>query len=105
MPPAPGNSAPETGGADHPDIRQHLFHGAHDPGKVRGTVELRIHPDVREVEPGETPTVRERVVETGERLNGWIEVRSGMTAGRVVVADGAAYLVDGARITVRERAE
>jgi hypothetical protein len=36
------------------DSRLHLFHGAHDPGKVRGTVELRIQPDVREAEPGET---------------------------------------------------
>ena len=35
------------------DARQHLFHGAHDPGKVRGTIELRIHPDIRELEPGE----------------------------------------------------
>lgn len=35
------------------DARQHLFHGAHDPGKVKGTVELRIHPDIREAEPGE----------------------------------------------------
>jgi hypothetical protein len=36
------------------DARLHLFHGAHDPGKVRGTIELRIHPDVLEAEPGET---------------------------------------------------
>ena len=36
-----------------PDAWQHLFHGAHDPGKVHGTIEVRIHPDVREVEPGE----------------------------------------------------
>ena len=36
-----------------PDIAQHLFHGAHDPGKVRGVIELRIHPDIREAEPGE----------------------------------------------------
>lgn len=35
------------------DARIHLFHGAHDPGKVKGTIELRIHPDVREAEPGE----------------------------------------------------
>jgi hypothetical protein len=49
---APGQSA--SMGATYPDVRQHLFHGAHDPGKVRGTVELRIHPDVREIEPGET---------------------------------------------------
>jgi len=36
-----------------PDVAQHLFHGAHDPGKVRGTIELRVHPDIREVEPGD----------------------------------------------------
>ena len=35
------------------DAYQHLFHGAHDPGKVRGTIEVRIHPDIRELEPGE----------------------------------------------------
>lgn len=40
-------------GKKYPDARQHLFHGAHDPGKVKGVVELRIHPDIREVEPGE----------------------------------------------------
>jgi hypothetical protein len=40
-------------GNKYPDVRQHLFHGAHDPGKVQGTIELRIHPDIREVEPGE----------------------------------------------------
>jgi len=37
----------------YPDARLHLFHGAHDPGKVKGTIEIRIHPDIREVEPGE----------------------------------------------------
>jgi len=37
----------------YPDVRQHLFHGAHDAGKVRGVVELRIHPDIREAEPGD----------------------------------------------------
>lgn len=38
---------------EYPDVRQHLFHGAHDPGKVKGTIEVRIHPDLRELEPGE----------------------------------------------------
>ena len=33
--------------------RLHLFHGGHDPGKVKGTIELRIQPDIREAEPGE----------------------------------------------------
>ena len=40
-------------GNKYPDVRQHLFHGAHDPGKVQGTIELRIHPDIREAEPGD----------------------------------------------------
>ena len=49
---APGQTAEM--GSSYPDARQHLFHGAHDPGKVAGTIELRIHPDIVEVEPGET---------------------------------------------------
>jgi hypothetical protein len=48
---APGKSA--SMGNVYPDVRQHLFHGAHDPGKVRGTIELRVHPDVNEVAPGD----------------------------------------------------
>ena len=40
-------------GKKYPDVWQHLFHGAHDPGKVRGTIELRIHPDINEVVPGD----------------------------------------------------
>jgi hypothetical protein len=30
-------------------VSQHLFHGAHDPGKVGGSVELRMHPEEREL--------------------------------------------------------
>lgn len=48
----PGHTA--SMGLRYEDARQHLFHGAHDPGKVRGTIELRIHPDIREAAPGET---------------------------------------------------
>lgn len=40
-------------GTTYPDSRTHLFNGAHDPGKVRGTIELRIQPDIRETVPGE----------------------------------------------------
>ncbi len=54
MPPAAGNSAPEAGGVDHPDVRQHLFHGAHDLGKLQGSVEVRIHSRVLEAKAGET---------------------------------------------------
>ena len=52
MPKAPGNSAPEAGGMDHPDVRQHLFHGAHDNGKLAGAVEVRIHAAADDAQPG-----------------------------------------------------
>lgn len=51
MPPAAGRSAKM--GEELPDVRQHLFHGAHDPGKLAGVVEVRIHPDFREALPGD----------------------------------------------------
>lgn len=51
MPASPGKLA--SMGREYADVRQHLFHGAHDPGKIRGTIELRVHPDIREAEPGE----------------------------------------------------
>ncbi len=41
-------------GTVYPDSRLHLFHGAHDPGKVKGTIELRMTSDLKEYEPGET---------------------------------------------------
>jgi hypothetical protein len=52
MPPAAGTSA--AGGDPLPDVRQHLFHGAHDPGKLAGVAEVRIHPEDRKVDPGGT---------------------------------------------------
>ncbi|MFH1679620.1 MAG: multiheme c-type cytochrome [Candidatus Eisenbacteria bacterium] len=36
--------------ADEAWVAQHLFHGAHDPGKLAGAVEIRMHPEEREVE-------------------------------------------------------
>lgn len=51
MPQSPGRRA--SMGQYLPDVRQHLFHGAHDEGKLKGAVELRIHPDIREAEPGD----------------------------------------------------
>lgn len=39
-------------GKTYSDTRLHLFHGAHDPGKVRGTIEIRINPDINQIEPG-----------------------------------------------------
>lgn len=40
----------------HQDARLHLFHGAHDNGKLSGVVELRIYPDLTEAEPGDKVT-------------------------------------------------
>jgi len=51
MPPSRGTSALTA--VERDDVRQHLFHGAHDPGKVRGVIEVRIHPQEREAEPGD----------------------------------------------------
>ncbi len=51
MPGAPGRNA-VMAKEEYDDVAQHLFHGAHSPAKLRGSVELRIHPDTRETEPG-----------------------------------------------------
>lgn len=51
MPPARGRSARVAEVRD--DVRQHLFHGAHDGGKLAGSVEVRVHPEEREVEAGD----------------------------------------------------
>ncbi len=78
----------------YPDARQHLFHGAHDPGKVRGTVELRIHPDIREAEPGEK--VKFTIVlfnqKTGHKFpTGSVEDRIVWMHVEAVDAKGSAY--------------
>ncbi len=41
-------------GNTYKDARLHLFHGAHAKGKVIGTIEVRIQPDIQESVPGET---------------------------------------------------
>jgi RND family efflux transporter MFP subunit len=47
-------------------------------------------------------TVSQRIVTTGVRSEGGVELMSGIAAGETVVADGAGFLTDGARIAVRE---
>ncbi|MCB2198742.1 NapC/NirT family cytochrome c [bacterium] len=89
---APGKSA--IMGATHEDIAQHLFHGAHDPGKVRGVIELRIHPDLREAEPGETVkfTVALFNQKTGHKFpTGSVEDRIVWLEVRATDADGNTY--------------
>jgi nitrate/TMAO reductase-like tetraheme cytochrome c subunit len=56
MPRAEGRSAKLS--AVQADVAQHLFHGAHSQSKLRGSVELRLHPDTREIEPGEPITLK-----------------------------------------------
>ncbi|MCA2005183.1 MAG: NapC/NirT family cytochrome c [Ignavibacterium sp.] len=91
MPPAEGYTA--AMGNKYADARQHLFHGAHDPGKVQGTVELRIHPDLNEAEPGETVkfTVALFNAKTGHKFPSgsvedrivWMHVEAVDAAGKV----------------------
>ncbi len=49
---APGRNA-LISDVEYSDVAQHLFHGAHSPSKLRGAVEIRIHPNDREFEPGD----------------------------------------------------
>ena len=51
---------------------------------------------------GEPQTVRQQQVEVGARQDGWIEIRAGVDAGSVIVAEGAHYLTDGASVSVTE---
>lgn len=80
-------------GNTYDDAWLHLFHGAHDPGKIAGTIELRINPDIVEAEPGEpvkftvalfnqktghkfpTGSVEDRIV--------WLDVEARDAAGKV----------------------
>ena len=56
----------------------------------------------RRVESPGDDRVRQQVVEVGQRQDGWVEITRGLQAGVTVVAEGAYYLTDGARIVVRE---
>jgi hypothetical protein len=81
MPPAPGRSAKM--GSELSDMRQHLFHGAHDPGKVRGVIEVRIHPRLREVMFDE-PVQLEAILVNGKAGH---PVPSGSVEDRIVWLD------------------
>ena len=39
-------------------VAQHLFHGAHDPGKLAGAIEMRMHPEEREIEYDGTAVIK-----------------------------------------------
>ena len=91
MPPAPGYASEI--GEERDDVRQHLFHGAHDEGKLRGVAEVRIHPDLLEVAPGKTVELTAVVVNgkaghmvpsgSVEERVVWLHVEATDTSGRV----------------------
>jgi nitrate/TMAO reductase-like tetraheme cytochrome c subunit len=92
MPPAEGRSARMA--PERPDVRQHLFHGAHDPGKLSGAVEVRIHPDFREAEPGDAVRLTAVVVnaKAGHKIpTGSVEDRMVWLHVEAVDAEGGVH--------------
>lgn len=45
----------------------------------------------------------QRIVKTGEKKNGYMEILSGVETGETLVLDGAAYLTDGAPVNIQEK--
>jgi nitrate/TMAO reductase-like tetraheme cytochrome c subunit len=89
MPLAPGKSAKM---AEEGLIAQHLFHGAHDPGKLNGAIELRMNPLERDLDFDGTAVIKVQLfngkcghkVPSGsveDRLM-WLEVTATDSAGK-----------------------
>ena len=75
-------------------VAQHLFHGAHDPGKVGGAVEIRMHPDRREVEFSEAVTLKVQLfnAKAGHKIpTGSVEDRIVWLHVTATAADGKTY--------------
>jgi hypothetical protein len=110
MPPAAGNSAPDTGGTDHSDVRQHLFHGAHDVGKLSGAVEVRIHARAAAAKPGATVVLAATVVNakaghmipsgSAEERVVWLHVEATDSSGRTFHLPVDAKGFDGEDFTI-----
>jgi len=83
MPAAPGNSAPEAGGKDHPDVRQHLFHGAHWPDMLNGAIQVGIVGTADTVQRGSTV----RFIATVMNVKAGHMIPSGSAEERVVWLD------------------
>lgn len=115
MPKAPGNSAPESGGLDHPDIRQHLFHGAHDQGKLMGAAEVRIHSSVSSAKPGSNIVLTATVVNakaghaipsgSAEERVVWLHVEAKDSAGRTFQLPVDAKGFEGEHFTISSATE
>ena len=92
MPEGAGRNAIQSQMRD--DMRHHLFHGAHAPSKLRGSVELRIHPNTREAEPGEPITLQAQAFnhKAGHKIpSGSAEERQLWLTVRAYDADGTEY--------------
>jgi nitrate/TMAO reductase-like tetraheme cytochrome c subunit len=92
MPAGPGRNAMLA--VERQDMRHHLFHGAHSPSKLRGSVELRIHPNTREAEPGEPVTLQAQAFnhKAGHKIpSGSAEERQLWLTVLAVDADGNEY--------------
>jgi hypothetical protein len=60
MPPVEAASAVDA--EVRKDMRTHLFHGAHDDGKLAGVIEVRIHPEEWTIKPGKTARLTANLV-------------------------------------------
>ncbi len=93
MPAAPGNPAPDAGGQDHPDMRQHLFHGAHYADMLNGAVQVGIVGADDRLKPGQTTRFLTTVmnIKAGHKIPSgsaeervvWLHVEAKDAAGRV----------------------
>jgi multidrug efflux pump subunit AcrA (membrane-fusion protein) len=48
---------------------------------------------------------QQRIIQTGTRQSGWVEVLSGLEAGLEVAVDGAAYLTDNTKVKIAQATE
>ncbi len=81
-------------GPVYDDARMHLFHGAHDVGKVQGTVELKVYADLEQCVPGEPAvfTVALFNQKTGHKFpTGSVEDRIVWLHVQAADADGNTY--------------
>jgi nitrate/TMAO reductase-like tetraheme cytochrome c subunit len=75
-------------------VAQHLFHGGHDPGKVASVIEIRMHPNAREVEYDETITLTVQLfnAKTGHKFpTGSVEDRMVWLEVYATDAEGKTY--------------
>jgi hypothetical protein len=92
MPKAKGRNSRMS--QEYADAAQHLFHGAHSPSKLRGSIELRMHPDTREIEPGDVITIKVQVFnhKAGHKIpSGSAEERQVWLTVTAMDAEGNSY--------------